>query len=130
MSQKENRIQWDKEELLRFRDYLQEELERLEKRASDRTVSKAFGGNMPRKEEAERFRKSDEYKTLLKINPDDREITADIFIIENVENISVFKYFHGLLSQIMGFLLSCRRLADNEAFFRSIYQGKDSICTN
>lgn len=65
------------------------------------------------------------YKTLLKIDPEDREITADIFIIENVENISLFKYLHGMLCLLMGFLLSCRRLADNEAFFGSIYKGKD-----
>ena len=63
------------------------------------------------------------YRTLLKVDPMDREITADIFIIENVEDFAPAKYFHGILCQVFGFFLSCRRLADREDFFRKIYKG-------
>ncbi len=65
------------------------------------------------------------YKTLLKVDPNDKEITADIFVIENVENNPIGKYLHGILSLVMGYLLSCRRLADKEEFFRTIYKDKD-----
>lgn len=65
------------------------------------------------------------YKTLLKVDPCDKEITADIFIIENVDNRSLLKYSHGFLCLAMGYLLSCRRLADNEAFFKEIYTERD-----
>lgn len=65
------------------------------------------------------------YKTLLKVEPADQEITADIFIIENVENTKIGRYIHGILCLLMGYLLSCRRFAAKEEFFRSIYNGKD-----
>ena len=65
------------------------------------------------------------YKTLLKVDPADKEITADIFIIENVENNQILKYLHGLLCLAMGYLLACRRLADREDFFEKIYKEKD-----
>lgn len=65
------------------------------------------------------------YKTLLKVDPNDKEITADIFVIENVENNPIGKCLHGILCQAMGYLLSCRRLADREEFFRTIYKDKD-----
>ena len=66
MSQKKEKIQWDTQELVRFHQFLEEELERLENRAADRVISRAYGGNMPRKEEASRFRKTEEYKKLVK----------------------------------------------------------------
>lgn len=65
------------------------------------------------------------YKTLLKVDSSDQEITADIFIIENVENSKILKCLHGFLCLIMGYFLSCRRLADKEAFFKEIYKDKD-----
>lgn len=65
------------------------------------------------------------YKTLLKVDPEDQEITVDIFVIENVENNKLLKYFHGFLCLIMGYFLSCRRLADKEEFFKEIYREKD-----
>ena len=65
------------------------------------------------------------YKTLLKVDPKDNEITADIFIIENVENNGLLKYIHGGLCLVMGYLLSCRRLADKREFFETIYNGND-----
>lgn len=64
------------------------------------------------------------YKTLLKIDPEDREITTDIFIIENVENFAPFKYLHGALCLAMGYLLSCRRMARYKTFFSSISNEK------
>jgi len=68
------------------------------------------------------------YKTLLKVDPEDKEITADIFIIENVENNIISKNIHGILCLVFGYLLSCRRLADKEAFFKEIYREKDFKC--
>lgn len=65
------------------------------------------------------------YKTLLKVDPEDQEITADIFVIENVENNKLLKYFHGFLCLVMGYFLSCRRLADKEKFFKEIYKEND-----
>lgn len=65
------------------------------------------------------------YKTLLEVEPLDREINADIFIIENVENFSPLKYFHGFCCLAMGYLLSCRRLAEKKDFFAQIYPGDD-----
>lgn len=65
------------------------------------------------------------YKTLLKVNPEDQEITVDIFIIENVSNNIILKYLHGFLCLIMGYFLSCRRLADKESLFKEIYKEKD-----
>lgn len=65
------------------------------------------------------------YKTLLKVDPEDKEITADIFIIENVENNNILKNIHGIFCLAFGYFLSCRRLADKEAFFKEIYREKD-----
>lgn len=65
------------------------------------------------------------YKTLLKVDPDDKEITADIFIIENVENNPFLKQMHGIFCLAFGYFLSCRRLADREAYFSEIYKEKD-----
>ena len=65
------------------------------------------------------------YKTLLKVDPEDREITADIFIIENVENNPFFKYVHGVLCLAIGYCLSCKRLAEKESFFQEIYKDGD-----
>ena len=65
------------------------------------------------------------YRTLLKIDSDDHEITVDIFIIENVENNLLLKNIHGFLCLVMGYLLSCRRLAVKEEFFRNIYKAAD-----
>ena len=65
------------------------------------------------------------YNTLLKIEPEDKEITADIFIIENVENSKIMKNIHGFLCLMMGYFLSCRRLAENKEFFSKIYKDKD-----
>lgn len=64
-----------------------------------------------------------EYKTMLKIDPEDKEITVDIFVIENVDDNVLLKYAHGVLCLLIGFLLSCRRLADNTPFFKDIYKG-------
>ncbi len=57
---------WDERELEQFRGFLQEELDRLETRASDRIIGKAYNGQMPRKEEAERYRQTKEFKKELK----------------------------------------------------------------
>jgi len=65
------------------------------------------------------------YKTLLKVNPNDREITADIFIIENVEDNTILKNIHGIICLAFGYFLSCRRLADKEIYFREIYKERD-----
>lgn len=65
------------------------------------------------------------YKTLLKVDPHDNEITADIFIIENVDDNTILKYAHGILSLAMGYLLSCRRLADDRGYFKKIYREND-----
>ena len=78
-----------------------------------------FGKNIPKLRLKETV-----YQTLLKVDPQDREISADIFIIENVENSTLIKYLHGFLCLAIGYLLSCRRLADKEEFFRGIYKGK------
>lgn len=89
-------------------------------RLTDAIRENNYGKNIPK------LRLKDTiYKTLLKIDPEDREITADIFIIENVENNMFGKYLHGILCLAMGYCLSCKRLADKENFFHEIYKGND-----
>ena len=89
-------------------------------RLTDAIRKNNYGKNIPKL----RLRKTI-YKTLLKVDPADREITADIFIIENVENFAPAKYLHGVMCLAAGYLLSCRRLADRESFFRKVYREKD-----
>lgn len=60
------------------------------------------------------------YKTLLKIDRNDQEITADIFIIENVPDSRVIRTVHGLTCNLLGALLSMRRIADNDTYFKGI----------
>ena len=52
------------------------------------------------------------YRTALEFDPSDREITCDVFIIENVPNNALLRGFHGVLCMAMGFFVSCRRVAE------------------
>lgn len=69
--------------------------------------------------------KQTEYSTLLKVNPLDKEITTDIFIIENVDELKIVKGIHGVLCLIMGYLLACRRIAEYKETFCEVYKEKD-----
>lgn len=65
------------------------------------------------------------YKTVLDIDPADIQMKTDIFIIENVSDNLFFHGMHGFLCTCMGFLLSCRRLAEKREYFAQFYKGKD-----
>ena len=65
------------------------------------------------------------YKTALDINPNDVQMKADIFIIENVSDNAVLSQIQGFMCTSMGFLLSCRRLAANKDYFAGFYKSKD-----
>ena len=65
------------------------------------------------------------YKTVLDINPEDVQMKADIFIIENVCDNIILCQIQGFICTSMGFLLSCRRLSENKEYFSNFYKGKD-----
>lgn len=89
-------------------------------RLTDAIRENNFGKNIPKLRLLDTV-----YKTLLKVDAEDQEITADIFIIENVEDNVIGKYLHGFLCLAMGYLLSCRRLAAKEEVFSKVYKDND-----
>lgn len=61
------------------------------------------------------FRSRDDYDSKL-----ENGIYIDIFIIENTYNFVLARYFHGFLSLMVGFMLSCRNFYDRRKFYMDL----------
>lgn len=63
------------------------------------------------------------YRTFLDIDPEDVEINADVFIIENTCDNYIMRQLQGIISMGFGFALACRRIYEHKKFFSSVSGG-------
>lgn len=66
------------------------------------------------------------YKTSLTPSSNNCGVYIDIHVLENAPNNIFFRYIHGIVSLILGFILSCSRFYKNRKYLLDIYSEADT----